>query len=100
MEPNRSEYMGGLLGKIMAWFGAIASTVSGLSLNDVGVIVGIAIGVFGLCLNQFWTWRKQVREARFEALRLAMEREEQAARMAIARAEHEARMAEYGKGTC
>lgn len=51
-------------GKVAAYGGSGAAVVSGLTLNELGVIVGIVVGVAGLVLGQFWSWRKDRREQR------------------------------------
>lgn len=51
-------------GKVAAYGGSGAAVVSGLTLNEIGVIVGIVVAVLGLLLGQFWSWRKDRREQR------------------------------------
>lgn len=51
-------------GKTATYGGAISSVVSGLAISEIGVIVGIIVGVLGLLLGQYWQWRKDRREER------------------------------------
>jgi len=37
---------------------------TGFSLSEIGVIVGIAVGVLGFFFGQYWSWRRDKREAR------------------------------------
>ena len=39
------------------------AALSGLTLSEIGVIVGIVVAVLGLLLGQFWSWRRDRREA-------------------------------------
>lgn len=57
-------------GKASAYGGAAVATVSGLTLNELGVIVGIFVGVTGLILGQVWSWRRDRREAREQEARM------------------------------
>lgn len=53
----------------MTYGGASTAIVSGLTLNQVGVIVGIVVGVVGLAL-QFWaTLRRDRREVEAHRVR-------------------------------
>ncbi len=47
----------------MTYGGATTAVIGGLSLNHIGVIVGIVVGVAGLCLQLWYTLRKDRREA-------------------------------------
>lgn len=38
--------------------GAATAVVSGLTLNDVGVYVGIAVGLIGLCIQWYYGRRR------------------------------------------
>ena len=38
--------------------------LTGFTLSEFGVIVGIAVGVLGFLFGQFWSWRRDKREAR------------------------------------
>lgn len=51
-------------GKTATYGGAISAVVSGLTISEIGVIVGIIVGVVGLLLGQCWQWRKDRREER------------------------------------
>lgn len=56
--------------KAAAYGGAVTAVGSGLSLNEIGVIVGIVVAVAGLLLGQFWSWRKDRREEREMEVRM------------------------------
>lgn len=56
--------------KVAAYGGSGAAVVSGLTLNELGVIVGIVVGVAGLVLGQVWSWRKDRREQREMEVRM------------------------------
>ena len=51
-------------GKTAAYGGATTAVVSGMSLSEMGIIVGAIVGVLGLIFGQYWAWRKDRREAR------------------------------------
>ncbi|GAB2472272.1 hypothetical protein GCM10027082_24740 [Comamonas humi] len=61
---NTTENVGIVTGKTAAYGGAATAAVSGMTLSEIGVIVGIAVGVLGLLLGQFWSWRRDRREQR------------------------------------
>lgn len=61
---ERSEGVPIFWGKLATYFGALWSFFSGLSVSEVGVVVGIFVGVLGLIFSQFWSWRRDRREAR------------------------------------
>ena len=73
MKTESLENAGMLAGKTMAYGGAAGSALSGLTVSEIGVIVGIVIGVLGLVLGQFWQWRKDRREHRESEARLRHE---------------------------
>ena len=62
MTPESVERVGTVAGKTLMYGGAAGSAVSGLTLSEIGVVVGIVIGVLGLLLGQYWAWRKDRRE--------------------------------------
>ncbi len=51
-------------GKAAAYGGATGAFVSGLTVSEWGVIGGLLIGVLGWACSQYWSWRKDRREAR------------------------------------
>lgn len=53
----------------MTYGGASTAVVSGLTLNQVGVIVGIVVGFCGLCLQIWYTIRKDRREEEAHRMR-------------------------------
>ena len=57
-------------GKVAAYGGAGTAVVSGLKLHEIGVIIGIVVGVLGLLLSQYWSWRKDRREQREQRARM------------------------------
>lgn len=59
--------------KTAAYAGSGAAVISGLTLNEIGVIVGIFVGVIGLIASQYWSWRKDQREHLETQLRLRKE---------------------------
>lgn len=61
---NTTESAAIVAGKTAAYGGAATAAVSGLTLSEVGVIVGIAVGVLGLIFGQFWSLRRDRREER------------------------------------
>ena len=61
---NTSENVAIAGSKVAAYGGSGTAVVSGLTLHEIGVIVGIAVAVLGLLLGQFWSWRKDRREQR------------------------------------
>lgn len=81
MHPEAMEKAGVIAGKTLMYGGAAGSAVSGLTLSDIGVMVGIVIGVLGLLLGQYWAWRKDRRERRESDTRLQREQREMEARM-------------------
>lgn len=46
----------------MTYGGASMAVFSGLTWNQIGVIVGIVVGVAGLCLQLWYTLRRDRRE--------------------------------------
>ncbi len=70
MDPEAVEKTGTIAGKTLMYGGAAGSVASGLSLSDIGVIIGVIIGVAGLLLGQYWAWRKDRREQRESEARM------------------------------
>lgn len=60
-----------MTGKTAMYGGAATAAVSGMTLSEVGVIIGIVVGVLGLLLGQFWSWRRDRREEREMQARMA-----------------------------
>lgn len=50
------------VGKTAQYGGAMGAVVGGLTLSEIGVIVGIVVGVAGLLLTQYWAARRDRRE--------------------------------------
>lgn len=59
---NTAESLAIATGKTAQYGGAAGAIVGGLTLSEVGVMVGIAVGVAGLLLAQYWAWRRDQRE--------------------------------------
>ena len=55
----------------MTYGGAGTAVVAGLSLSEVGVIIGIVVGIVGLCLQWYYAHRRDLREAEQHAKRMA-----------------------------
>ena len=54
--------------KTATYGGASAAVYFGLTLNELGVIVGMIIGIAGFIAGQYWKWREAVwREREAEA---------------------------------
>lgn len=70
MSNHAVENAGIVASKVAAYGGASGAVVAGLTLNELGVIVGIFVGLTGLILGQIWSWRKDRREAREQQLRM------------------------------
>ena len=70
MSNHAAENVGIVAGKVAAYGGSGGAVVAGLTLNELGVIVGIFVAVVGLVLGQIWSWRKDRREARELAMRM------------------------------
>ncbi|WP_057092906.1 hypothetical protein KV708_19125 [Comamonas thiooxydans] len=61
---NAAENGAIVAGKTAAYGGAVSAVVSGLTISELGVIVGIAVAVLGMIFGQYWAWRKDRREQR------------------------------------
>lgn len=59
--------------KAAVYTGASGAVISGLTLNELGVVVGIFVGIAGLLMGQYWSWRKDRRE-RYE-MRMRLKKE-------------------------
>ena len=79
---NTTESVGIAAGKTAAYGGAATAAVGGMTLSEMGIIVGAIVGVLGLILGQYWAWRRDDRQ-RAEAVQKQAERE---LRMSLMRA--------------
>lgn len=62
---NESPENGAIIAsKAAAYGGAVSAIFSGLTVSEIGVIIGTIVGVVGLLLGQFWSWRRDRREVR------------------------------------
>lgn len=64
IENNATESAAIMAGKTAVYAGAATAAVSGMTLSEIGVIVGIAAAVLGMLFGQFWAWRRDSREYR------------------------------------
>lgn len=58
------------IAKVATQLGAAMSVISGLTLSEWGVIVGMAVGIAGLGASQYWQWRRYRLEKRVALARL------------------------------
>lgn len=65
--------------KVSAYGGAATAAVAGgMSVSEMAAITGAIVAILGLILNQYWSWKKDQREAALllvqaEALRRSFE---------------------------
>ena len=60
-------------GKTATYGGAIGALVSGWTISEIGVVVGIVVGVLGLIFGQYWAWRRERREAAEQEMKMTLE---------------------------
>ena len=60
-------------GKTATYGGAIGAFVSGWTISEIGVVVGIVVGVLGLIFGQYWAWRRDRREAAEQEMKMLLE---------------------------
>ena len=60
-------------GKTATYGGAIGALVSGWTISEIGVVVGIVVGVLGLIFGQYWAWRRDRREAAEQEMKMVLE---------------------------
>ena len=60
-------------GKTATYGGAIGAFVSGWTISEIGVVVGIVVGVLGLIFGQYWAWRRDCREAAEQEMKMLLE---------------------------
>jgi len=53
----------------VTYTGGATAVVAGLTLNEIGVIIGIVVGVSGLALQAWYTIRRDRREKEAHSLR-------------------------------
>lgn len=70
MSNHAAENAGIVASKVSAYGGAAGAVFFGLTLNELGVIVGIVAAMVGLLMGQFWSMKKDRREAREMELRM------------------------------
>lgn len=54
----------------MTYGGAATAVIGGLTLSQIGVVVGIFVGISGLILNAWYTFRKDRREVELHRARM------------------------------
>ena len=47
--------------------------MSGWTISEIGVVVGIVVGVLGLIFGQYWAWRRDRREAAEQETKMTLE---------------------------
>ena len=60
-------------GKTATYGGAIGAFVSGWTISEIGIVVGIVVGVLGLIFGQYWAWRRDRREAAEQEMKMMLE---------------------------
>ena len=60
-------------GKTATYGGAIGAFVSGWTISEIGVVVGIVVGVLGLIFGQYWAWCRDRREAAEQEMKMVLE---------------------------
>ena len=70
---NTSETIPILAGKTATYGGALGAFVSGWTISEIGVVVGIVVGVLGLIFGQYWAWRRDRREAAEQEIKMLLE---------------------------
>jgi hypothetical protein len=73
MSNPAAENAGIVAGKIATYAGGGSAVIFGLTLNEVGVLVGMFVGLAGLGLSQYWSWKKDRREMRESEKRMKSE---------------------------
>lgn len=68
---NTTENIALGISKTAQYGGAMGAVWGGLTLSEIGVIVGIVVGVVGLLLGQFWAARRDARERGLYKAKLA-----------------------------
>lgn len=61
---NTTESAAIVAGKTAVYGGAATAALSGLTLTEMGVVIGAVVGVLGLIFGQYWSWRRDKREER------------------------------------
>ncbi len=95
MKEHAPEQANIVAGKVAAYSGAATAITSGLTITEWGVIVGIVVGVLGLVFGQYWSWRKESREARALAAEEARELQAQADKIAANKRREEREIAAH-----
>ena len=60
-------------GKAATYGGALGAFVGGWTISEIGVVVGIVVGVLGLIFGQYWAWRRDRREAAEQEMKMLLE---------------------------
>lgn len=62
MSSHNIEDAGIIASKVTAYGGAAGTVFFGLTLNELGVVIGSVVAILGLALGQYWSWRRDRRE--------------------------------------
>ena len=68
---GRPEQMMETTAQTMTYGGAGTAIVSGITLSQIGVVVGIAVGIVGLALQIWYTMRRDRREQELHRQRMS-----------------------------
>lgn len=63
---NSMETAGIVTGKTAVYGGAATAVASGMTLSEMGIVVGGVVGLLGFIFGQYWAWRRDARQ-RLEA---------------------------------
>lgn len=70
MEGNPGDAVGLMVGKTATYGGGASAFVFGLSANEVAALGGLLVAIIGLCVQVFYSRRKDRRHAEEHALRM------------------------------
>ena len=86
---NTTESVGIAAGKTAVYGGAVTAAASGMTLSEMGVIVGGIVAVLGMIFGQYWAWKRNARQAaadQRDADEAAQRKAERELRMSLMRA--------------
>jgi len=64
-----AEQLGAKVGATLAYGGSGGAVFFGLTVNELGVVVGIFTAITGLAMNFYFKWREDQRQERYWAER-------------------------------